>query len=99
MLNDDPSKLETAEERARRYWRNNRILSQINEEQSEIEESINQPIVPTNNYLEQLAKFKYDIRRIILQRPTEMLTQYLIAIQVRKNKLLREKLRRLEQSK
>lgn len=92
MLNDPPPK-ETAEEKAQRYWRNNRIISQI----TETSDSEVTPVTPTqNNHLRQLLEFKRDLRELILIRPTQALNNYLISIQAKKNRLLREKLRRLE---
>ena len=100
MLKDDPPERETAEERAQRYWRNNQVIARILEREKHIEEEIDiaPPQPPLNNYLHQLRKFKRDIKNIVSQRPTEMLTQYLISIQSRKNKLLKEKLKRLERT-
>lgn len=92
MLNDPPPK-ETAEEKAQRYWRNNALIRHI----TETSEEMIGPITPTqNNHLRQLLEFKRDLRELILTRPTQALNNYLISIQAKKNRLLREKLRRLE---
>jgi hypothetical protein len=92
-MEHDPTSHETVEEKAKRYWRNNQIIANSKEEQIQ---PTNQP--PINNYLWQLHKFKSDIQQMIIQRPTEILLKYLIDIQSRKNKLLREKLKRMERS-
>jgi len=96
MLNEPPPR-ESAEQKAQRYWKNNRLILSIIESQNNIDEQLSSP-PPKNDYLNQLRQFKRDIKAIILQRPTEMLTQYLISLQSTKYKLLREKLRRLERN-
>jgi hypothetical protein len=97
MLKDDPPHpLETAEQKATRYWRNMRLVIKLNN----MEQEDQQPLIPVkNDYLYQLKQFKQDIKAILIGKSSEIITKYMISIQSRKNQLLREKLKRLENQK
>jgi ribosome maturation protein Sdo1 len=93
MLNDDPPKLETAEERAQRIWRNNQLINEIIEKT--MDDNIPQEIYG-QSIVRALTQFKVDIRNFMNKQSTEILIKYLATIQSRKHILLKEKLRRLE---
>jgi|SRR6516165_4038857 hypothetical protein len=92
MLNDPPP-LETAEEKAQRKWRNNSILDKVNKLNQIERIPVNEPSTVNESIL---RKFKRDIREMLLHNPREIITKYILSIQSRKNRLLKEKLRRLE---
>jgi len=79
---DDPNK-ETARERAARIWHNNRI---IRESQSQDHEPQQTAPAPT---------LRREILKILSQRNDNTLRNYIIAINERRRRLLKEKLRRL----
>ena len=79
---DDEPKQESARDRATRKWHNNRVMR----------ESITtdeKPIVTS-------PTLRYEIMTIFKEKHQKTLMQYIIAIQERRRRLLKEKLRRLQ---
>jgi hypothetical protein len=80
---DDPNK-ETARERAKRIWNNNRIIRES--------QATDQSPQPTRH---NASTLKHEILKIFADKNQETLRNYIIAINERRRRLLREKLRRL----
>jgi hypothetical protein len=86
MMDEDVPKLETAEERATRIWRNFKI---IRESKTTIPES------PVITY-PMPANFRKMILEIFAEKRSDIIIQYQIAIQNQRRRLMLEKLKRLE---
>jgi len=92
MLETDPPPLETARQKAERTWRNNRIIQKLAFTETQPREPS-----PSHKYsIHPLVKFRHDIRNIIFSRTAESIAYYISSVTAQKNKLLREKLKRLE---
>jgi hypothetical protein len=87
MLYDEPPK-ETARERAMRKWRNHHILKQV----------VADGVEPATMKWHNSSKLKKEILAIFRTKNTDILMNYMIAIKLRRRKLLKEKLRRLRES-
>jgi hypothetical protein len=89
---------ETARERARRIWRNSWIQKQVT-----IVDDTSDPdwerILDEDRRLNNMrSKLTVEINKIINQKNRKIIENYKISIQARRRRLLREKLRRLQES-
>jgi hypothetical protein len=73
---------ETAREKATRIWRNNEIIRSLNQPTA----TVQQPAP---------SKLRNEILSILNSKNTEIIKNYIIMLNIRKRKLLKEKLRRL----
>ena len=85
---------ETARERARRIWRNSRILRELDLGDGGGEPTTAGPT--TGRSIRVVSIFKSEIRRLFSTKTSMNLMHYEKALQRRRRKLLLEKLRRLE---
>lgn len=92
----DQPPIETAEEKAQRYWHNNRVINVLKLKS----EAIHKPQATkeqANTIIKKLNKLRKQIKKLVYSRPNQVIVNYTISIQSTKNRLLREKLRRLEE--
>jgi hypothetical protein len=75
---------ESARERATRKWHNNRVIHKIKTSE---DEPIQIPIITTS--------MKKEILKIFTEKDNQTIRNYILSIQSRRIKLLKEKLRRL----
>jgi hypothetical protein len=80
----DNTRKESARQRATRKWHNERIIRQL---QNHPEPSQHQKVPQT---------LRYELMQIFSAKNQETIRHYIIAINERKKRLLREKLRRLK---
>jgi len=80
---DTPTK-ETARERASRIWHNNKVIREIKSQDHEPQPTHHAPTL------------KREILKILSQKNNDTLRNYMIAINERRRRLLKEKLRRLK---
>jgi hypothetical protein len=97
MIEDVP--LETAEERAQRIWRNNRLTRKIMQPkmgETKAVKIVGQELIRDNEEKTIARSLVKYVKQVFETKHNDVLTYYAASIRAEKRKLMLEKLRRLE---